>query len=538
MSMVEMSAHFRSLEVTARFQRMRWSSVIGALLVLVAVASVNVHYLLQPLRLLGQTEYDDGVHYAAGFEFASGVMPYKDFFFSQPPGIVYLMVPFAWIGRWLGTGDGLAAARIFTAFIVCANSLLVYRVALKRTSVVPALLAGAGLAFYPFAEQATHTVMLEPYVVFFLLVAVNLAFATTIPTSKALILAGVSFGFGTAVKVWEIVPFGIALIILAVVLRQRALKLVYGYLAGLLVPILPFLILAPSALVHETIFDQFTRATSGVAGTGPRLSTITGLGAFSWLSGSLTEHLVIGVVAVLAILVFFTRHLATRYDYFVFTGAIASLLMFLKSPVFWPHYAYFSAAFICLSVASAVSLIAKGASAYLPKIANRRPTLYITALCLIGLFLFSSYAARSTILGSSFPYDPSAITPTIPAGSCVIADQEAGLVGSNLLGTEPANCPVVIDSWGINNLELKNLSQTKLKLQWEKYFIKANYVVLSAPLAPNNNNSNIPNSDHLAHWFRRYFKLVQIDNPYYVYQHRRSTQYCANEPQRSLSPCI
>ena len=50
--------------------------------------------------------YDSGVYLAATIHLVSGVLPYKDFTFVQPPGILLLMSPVGLFSRVFGTHDG------------------------------------------------------------------------------------------------------------------------------------------------------------------------------------------------------------------------------------------------------------------------------------------------------------------------------------------------------------------------------------------------------------------------------------------------
>src|SRR5690348_12425228 len=64
--------------------------------------------------LLGVTEYDDGPYFGSALRLAAGVLPYRDFFLVQPPGITLLMAPVALVARAIGTAGGLEIARILT----------------------------------------------------------------------------------------------------------------------------------------------------------------------------------------------------------------------------------------------------------------------------------------------------------------------------------------------------------------------------------------------------------------------------------------
>ncbi len=65
----------------------------------------------------GTVEYDDGVYLGAALRLLHGAMPYKDYAFVQPPGIVVVALPGARrrladvAGRRAGGGPGAQRAR-------------------------------------------------------------------------------------------------------------------------------------------------------------------------------------------------------------------------------------------------------------------------------------------------------------------------------------------------------------------------------------------------------------------------------------------
>ncbi|MGA2123761.1 MAG: hypothetical protein ABSG58_04965, partial [Acidimicrobiales bacterium] len=94
--------------------------------------------------------YDSGVYLAASIRLISGALPYRDFVFVQPPGILICLSPAALFSRVFGSHDGLILARVMTAFVSAANvSLLCLLVRHRgRTAMI---IAGLGLAFMPIA---------------------------------------------------------------------------------------------------------------------------------------------------------------------------------------------------------------------------------------------------------------------------------------------------------------------------------------------------------------------------------------------------
>ncbi len=70
---------------------------LTAVVVLVAFATRQT--LIADAGLDGLHAYDDGVYYAGAAALLSGRMPYEEFVFLHPPGILVLLLPFAELGR-------------------------------------------------------------------------------------------------------------------------------------------------------------------------------------------------------------------------------------------------------------------------------------------------------------------------------------------------------------------------------------------------------------------------------------------------------
>ena len=81
--------------------RAYWLTAPG-LVMLVATAlavALRLFTLTRPGYLTGITEYDDGVYLGASLRLVEGAVPYKDFAFVQPPGILLLMSPVALVAK-------------------------------------------------------------------------------------------------------------------------------------------------------------------------------------------------------------------------------------------------------------------------------------------------------------------------------------------------------------------------------------------------------------------------------------------------------
>src|SRR5665213_228005 len=112
--------------------------------------------------------YDSGVYLAASIHFISGSIPYRDFVFVQPPGIVLLMSPVALFSRIFGSHDGFVVARMISALVTALNATLLAWLVRHRGRTAM-LIAGGGLALLPVASFVSTGVMLEPYLIFFVL---------------------------------------------------------------------------------------------------------------------------------------------------------------------------------------------------------------------------------------------------------------------------------------------------------------------------------------------------------------------------------
>jgi hypothetical protein len=173
---------------------------------------LRAYQLSRPGYLLGVTEYDDGVLFGNALRLASGVVPYRDFAMVQPPGSALLMVPVALLAKVTGTAWGLAVARILTVCADTANVVLLGVLVRHRGPVTAGVACGL-YAVYPDALVAAHTFLLEPWLNLCCLAAAALIFdgdRLAAADTRRLALGGAAFGFAVAVKIWALVPLGVA----------------------------------------------------------------------------------------------------------------------------------------------------------------------------------------------------------------------------------------------------------------------------------------------------------------------------------------
>ena len=246
-----------------------WATPAGKIMIFATLLAlvIRILTLLHPGYLRGITEYDDGVYLGAAIRLTQGVMPYKDFAFVQPPGILLLMTPVAAVAHIFTTVKALALARVLTALASVACVPLAGNLVRYRGSVVTLVTCGL-LAVYPSDIATAHTLLLEPWMNLCCLLAANAAFRRgALASPRRLLWAGLAFGFAASVKFWAAAPAAVILALCLLTRDRRAPRLrryVPGLAVGFLLPVLPFLLSAPAAFWQSTITDQATRAGSAV----------------------------------------------------------------------------------------------------------------------------------------------------------------------------------------------------------------------------------------------------------------------------------
>lgn len=535
---------------------------------LVAVALV-AYDLSLPRALHGITQYDDGAYFGAAQRLSAGVLPYKDFSFVQPPGIAVLLAPLALMSHAAGTRVGLALARMLTGLVTVANATLAASL-VRRRGLAACLAAGLALALDPAAFFADRTLLLEPYLVLFCLLAAAAAFSDgRLAGTRRLVLAGALIGVAGAVKTWAILPF-LALAAVAAFPpagRWRRLGAVVGGCAASFGAFcLPFFAAAPGAFVHEVLVTQLERSATRHF-LENRVEVLVGLHGISWLQPGLALTVVVAV-AVLALAAAGSAlpTVARRGDpleAFCLISAVATAAAVLVSPDFYDHYAYFPAAFGTIVVGTAAGRAARPLSGWLARVpvgavagriarlpsklagmSSRRllpegaaalSVVLASGAVVAGLALLAvgegSYAAAMTTRAG----DPAlAIDLAVPAGSCAISDAPILLVAANRFASDQPGCPAVVDpegtllalSPGAGGGSTAGSSPAVVRT-WERWLGEATFFVESASAA-----KRVPWTPAL----RRYLlvRYARVPDPGAVVYVRRSSPVAASvlEPSR------
>ena len=249
---------------------------------------LRLFQLSRPNYLFGVTEYDDGVLFGNALRLVNGAIPYRDFAMVQPPGSTVLMAPVALLAKSIGSGSGLAAARLLTAAADTACVVVLGLLVRHRGALATGLACGI-YAVYPAALNASQTFMLEPWLNLFCLLGLLALFDRDRLASRSrLAWAGACFGFAASIKIWALAPALVAAIVC--LWRGRGhlkalLTYAGGLVAGVVIPCLPFFIAAPRSFTRSVFVAELIQATHGRVSPVPRLADITGLLGLGGLTG-------------------------------------------------------------------------------------------------------------------------------------------------------------------------------------------------------------------------------------------------------------
>jgi alpha-1,2-mannosyltransferase len=520
------SSHSRARHNRAVYLTIGAFAVTGLLL--------RLYQLSRPGALLGVTQYDDGVLFGNAVRLAGGVLPYRDFVMVQPPGSLLLMAPVALVAKATGTAWGLALARILT---VCADTACIVLLGLlvrHRGRLAIAIACGI-YTVYPGALEASSTFLLEPWLNLFCLGAALLIFnGDRFAASWRLAAGGVLFGFAVAIKLWAAVPLLVAGLLLAGLLpaglvpadllsagRARRLGLLAaGAIAGLAVPVLPFLFLAPGQLISQVITSQFLRSTLPHP-LSPRLADMAGLSLLPGLP-KMTGIIILLAIAAYLVAGYLVMGVATRrpppaLDRYALASLAAVIVMFLLPSEYYSHYAAFAGPFAALALALPAGLYRQAESRNEPGQMIRLAALAVSGAAVATLIATAGIrqaTAEPQLLEP--PGTVAAVDRLIPAGSCVITNNPALTIVANRFVAARPGCPPIVDTYGTLLTMTDGRPQTATiatmraaELTWQGWLEQAPYVWLDPA------DHGLPWINSLYNYLGANFRRVQLadDDP-------------------------
>jgi alpha-1,2-mannosyltransferase len=485
---------------------------------------VRLFALARPGFLTGISEYDDGVYLGAAIRLTQGALPYRDFAFVQPPGMLLLMTPAALVARATSTATALAVARLLTVVASTACVPLAGNLVRHRGTLVTVVTCGI-LAVYPDDLAAAHTLLLEPWMNLCCLLAANAAFSRGRLASPArLAWAGAALGFAAAVKFWAAVPAAILLVLCLIVPERRAGRS-RAYLAGLagvfVLSVAPFALAAPGTFIRSTLLDQASRVGTFIP-LSLRLAHLTGLidvlnssgrlslnaGAHSLFAGSMVASIVsvsagwlpfavtvIGVALIAAGYAWNPRR-PSQLEWFSLATLVLASVLVLSYSAFFYHYPAFAAPWLALSAGGAAGGLAGSRQL-------RRVAVAAFTAVVLGVAAFQ----LSTVATLSVP-SSAAAGRLIPDGACVVTDQTSLLISANRFAAAHPGCPDIIDSLATTlvlshgvSIQAGAAHSARLVSAWQSFFSRAEYVWLSG-----GNARRIPWTPELRSWFGEHFQ--------------------------------
>jgi hypothetical protein len=475
------------------------------------------------------SSYDSGVYLAASIHLISGVVPYRDFDFVQPPGIMILMSPVALFSKVFGTHDGYILARITSGAVSSGNVALLAWL-LRPRGRTAMLLGGAVLAFLPDAHYVTSSLTLEPYCLFFVLLGAVVLLAnhggSESIAPRRLVTGGVLFGIGALVKLWAFFPFAAIVICLSPQYRSKIRYVIAGAAGVFAAVSLPFFVLAPRNYVSEVIVQQLLRKSNVYdrASIFERLIRMTGYSS-SPLAPTGRAALVIFLILIALVVLAFRRWRRIRaLDLFFILAAGITAAGLLITSVSNYYYGYFTAPFLIgLAVISLQDLSApllQQIRTVTISTSIRMLVVWGTVISTIGLlFAFTLYTTTNYSrfawgLGLNTPWF-AAISKYVPENSCVVYSEVSYGLMTNRFQANAASCPDVVDPYGMwlaNGYHRVNPSSTFVN-QWKSYFASAEYAVLNSP-----NTGLIPWNSSLFRWFDDHYRLLYHKNYIFIFK--------------------
>jgi hypothetical protein len=513
--------------------RAYWATPAGKAIVactLLALA-IRLFTLTRPGFLTGVTEYDDGVYLGTGIRLLQGALPYRDYAYIQPPGIILITLPAALVAKLTTSTAGLAIARIMTALASTACVPLLGNLVRYRGALVATVTCGL-LAIYPSDITSAHTLLLEPWMNLLVLLGANAAFRRGhLARPRRLLWAGVAIGAAGAVKYWAAAPALVLLLLCLFIASERARRIrayLAGLVAGFVIPVLPFAAAAPMTFLRSTLQYQASRQGSYVP-LSLRLANLTGLidvldrdtarldllvgsrSMFASESTAITPSANPGllpfavaaiIVAVIAIAYAWNPRRPSQLEWFALvTMCITALGMLIYSAFFY-HYPDWAAPWAAIVVGCAAGLLADSHQ-------FQRGIVYGAAAVIALIALFQVYEIGGTSAGTA-----TEIAQYIPAGACVVTDEVSLTISADRFTSTKPGCPDMIDSLA-TTLALTDgisdqggaINMPKAVAAWQQILGKADYVWVST-----NSDKRIPWTQHPASslwiWFTGHFTAV------------------------------
>lgn len=370
-------------------------------------------------------DYDEGVYFSAAALLAKGILPYRDFVFVHPPGLLFALSPLGALASLVDPSVAFMVARLAMVGVGAINVVLVGRLGDRACGPWAGLFAALLYAAHPEAVAVERGPFLEPVLNLLCLAFALVWLAPKGQDRRRLVRTAVSgavLGGACLVKLWGVLWLAAALVSLPPKEWRRGVLLVTAALALALVGLAPFLHSAALKLWTDVVWFHSVRPPDGTLDLLVRAKKLAmeGFGLFPLLA-------VLG-----AILATKKKEPAAR---FVATGYVLVLAAFFAAPSYWTQYNAHLAPLACVLAGAALSaLVNEG---------RRRSAGVAGAACLLLLAGQAAVRSRRTRAQNAVG---AAIRLHVPPQACLFSFAPAwGLVGGRLPPLEMV--PRVVDSY-------------------------------------------------------------------------------------------
>jgi hypothetical protein len=502
------------------------------LLPVIAAAVIGAVQLSQPHALFGVQQYDDGAYIGGALQLLSGKMPYRNFVFVQPSGVLLILVPVAVSGHLTSLRLAVALSRCLTVLATVVDIAIASSI-VRHRGVATTVAVGTVLAIYPATFSADRAFLIEPWLDLFILLGIKLLFTKdNFSSDKKVLFAGILIGFAGTLKAMAIVMAVVCLVVL-IRHRKKMLNFFIGLLLGFGIPTLPFFLLAPSSYIHDVIVVQLIRNAATTTPILARLAFLlgtrqNGIGPVGISSmESLARLIAIGVAAILLIFMFLPIVFKKTHslDVFILLSVLATGAAMMLPQIFYAHYGWYFIPFLAISLGLSLERSLK----VIPYLKKRirlswsidiTTTLVAVTIVILAIRVAIGISAYSDQIISKAGDPGPDIASVVPSNTCVVSDAAILLITANRYDTS-GNCPDLVDATGTwlaldpTHPERSHGSLNKeLVTAWKDWFAQSSYVVLSKP-----HTFRIPWNNSLEKYFSNHFYLYKVKGAF-IYKRR------------------
>lgn len=326
--------------------------------------------------------YDEGAYFSAAALLGRGSLPYRDAAMAHPPGIAYALALPSRIGA---PSTAFLVARAITCFVGGANAYLVGRIARRYSGLGPALAAMALYVSLPVVALSERSVLIEPYLNLFCLLAAAIWLRRRATDAAPELLArdawlcGLALGAAATFKFWAVVMV-VPLVVTARPGRRVAdlARLAGGSAVGFVGLTVPVAVWDPGAFMEQTVWFQLLRPSGPGPSPARRLVEVLGSEPNMLATRALVGTLF--VVAAVVVLVLGRRDRATLFGVAWFAGAGA---MFVLGSAFDMQYTAFLGPAIALAASGPARVVVDALRS--GRTAVRVAATGVAALALVGV---------------------------------------------------------------------------------------------------------------------------------------------------------